>query len=117
MEAAVATELNSIMLRVTTSYGHQTVEAWCLGDYAMHRRLASGTTAGEGWAVTHCPSGLLVWSTQLQEGAEAAVRWLAEHAPLASANATTMLSMRVVAPEKLQLLREQLQQIAPRWPI
>jgi hypothetical protein len=48
------------------------------GDYAVHRRFNCGHPSGEGYSVTHIPSGLVVWSVRTFLEAEAVAQFLDE---------------------------------------
>lgn len=103
-----------VVVRLAT--GSQTVVpiTAVIGHYVIHPRVEMARAIGPGWAVTHRPSGILVWATPEREGAEAVARWLLEHNTIPDTKDVTAWRDRLTHSAYRRLLA-QLESIAPRY--
>lgn len=97
---------------VTTNGRSQMVDAMELDGYAFHRQLF-----GDGWAITHLASKLMIWRVRHETEATAVLFWLAGNSPLPrSANDVALRAWAAAHRLEHEGMRALMQNIAPLWP-
>lgn len=87
-----------------------------IGLCAIHPRIQAGRASGEGWTVSHLPSGMAVWTVATEEEAIKVAEYLTEHRILPEGRGGSALAWRdsMTVLEREQLIAR-LSAIAPRY--
>jgi hypothetical protein len=90
-----------------------------IGGYAVHSVVFGGQLVRNGWSVTHCASGMRIWTVSQYADAVRVAQWLEEKSGLpATREAMMVLQLQISASatglQQREALWKQLAAIAPR---
>lgn len=86
-----------------------------VGGFAVHQRVWGEKPVGPGWTVTHCGSGMSLWTVVDYDDALKVARWLDKKGAIPEERAAFFeWKEKLSGPDRAKLI-EKLQNIAPRY--